>query len=217
MRNWGWDIWHFRENLPADPAYFPPQLYVREGRRMVNADFPAAEGNAYPVYNENDVSAMDGTAPRDVRSIGAVSYGLDSHPMTRYANAAGTNVWVEGWVNLFAGALNNSKGPIFGADMIGPLPLAAILPARAECSNYCTTFHVAASHAAFSAFRMEASSMAAGEAAGLLAAMAIEQNVDLQAVAGSWTDATIVGSPRQRLLNTAKTGAATPPVAPLLN
>ncbi len=173
-------------------------------------------GGGDPQYTEEDVSYADGVAPRGGKSIAIASYALDSHQMQRLPVYSGGSYtyWNEGGVNIFAGTTGGALGTVYGTNKRGVLTLDVAVPAASECSNYATTFHGALSHVAFGGFRMEPTSMAVGEAVGLLAAMAVEGNMPLQSV--TYGDDTTAGSFRYRLMS-ATTGAPTKPVAPLVN
>lgn len=214
-RAWGFDMWHYQDALASEPFQFNPAMYVREGRRMKNADYTGGAA----VYWEGDVCGTDGATPRDPKTVGVISYPLDSHQMHRLPlfNSPNYTYWNEGGVGVFAGATNGGLGTVFGANKRGPIGIDAMTPASSECTNYVTTFHGAISHSAFGGFRMEPTSMALGEAAGLLAAMAVEQAASVRSI--TYGDTSTPGSFRYRLMNTATNPAATPtnPVAPLTN
>jgi hypothetical protein len=210
-RLWGFDMWHYQDALSTEPFQFNPQMYIREGRRMKNADY---EGDT-PVYWEGDVCGTDGATPRDPKTVGIISYPLDSHQMHRLPlyNAGNYTYWNEGGIGVFAGQTDGALGTVFGTNKRGPIGIDAMVPAASECTNYITSFHGAISHSAFGGFRMEATSMALGEAAGLLAAMAVEGGTSVQSV--TYGDDSTPGTFRYRLLN--DTPAPIAPVAPLVN
>lgn len=211
--SWGFDMWHYQDALSTEPFQFNPQMYVREGRRMINADYTGSED----VYWEGDACAADGVSPRDPKPVGIIAYPLDSHQMHRLPlyNAGNYTYWNEGTVGVFAGQSNGALGTLFGTNKRGVIGIDAMTPAAAQCSNYITTFHGAISHSAFGGFRMEPTSMALGEAAGLLAAMAVEGATGVRSV--NYGDTSTSGTFRYRLLNTATNpaGTLTNPVAPL--
>ena len=231
-KTFGLDILHYANDYhPNDIPNWPPQLYVRESRRMLGKF----------VWSLSDLMQADGTAPRSSFIIGAAAYNVDIHHTQRIAwnygtDAGGKPLWrvfniggqIIGRVATTAAVPATStspalmaNSPVGGADMIIPLPLDVLLPDPAQCSNYVTCWGISASHLAFGSFRMELTGAAAGEAAGLLAAMACEPVVqpDLQAVlttsGGSFSYATL----RSRLLTNSPVVAlgGRPPVAPLVN
>ena len=215
-RLWGLSLWNFTDNLSTDPANFNTQLYVREGRRMINTAYTGGGS----VFSEVDVCyPNDGTAPRDPKTVAVMSYALDSHQMQRLPvyNGGNYTFWNEGGIVVFAGQSDGALGNVFGLNKRGVLSMSTIMPNQTECTNYLTTFHGSMSHPAFGAFRMEPTSMATGEAAGLLAAMAVEGNIGVQNV--TYGDTSTPGSYRYRLMNTGVnlTGSPVPPVVPLVN
>jgi hypothetical protein len=149
VQTWGPAKDEFVEN-----GNWPPQLYVREARRMVGAY----------VITERDCRGK-----ADVKdSVGMESYwGMDSHAVWRYVDDEGHarnegNVW-EG---------------------IRPFPISyrAIAPKPQECTNLLVPVCLSASHIAYGALRMEPAFMVLSQSSAAAAALAIEENCDLQAV-----------------------------------
>lgn len=131
---------------------FPPQLYVREGRRMLSDSF-VTQG------------VCMGTEPcKDPVALG--SFGLDSHAVQYFINEAG-HVHREG---------------VFWLVPPRPYGISwqAIRPKRDECLNLLVPVCVAASHAAYGSLRMEPVYMAIGQAAGTAAVLAIRANSAVQ-------------------------------------
>jgi len=133
---------------------FPPQLYVREGRRML-ADAVVTQG-----------VCMGKEPCEDPVALG--SFGLDSHAVQYFVNEAG-HVHREG---------------VFWLVPPKPYGISwrAIRPKRAECTNLLVPSCVSASHAAYGSLRMEPVYMALGQAAGTAAVLAIEANAAVQDV-----------------------------------
>jgi len=131
----------------ASSGHFPPQLYVREARRMVGA----------VVMTETSVAAELGDA-----SIAMGSYSFDCHPTQVVAIDEGQG-----------GATTTIEGCI-GAGPKRPyqVPFGAITPRRAECTNLLVPVALSASHVAFSSVRIELTWMAVGHSAGVAASMA---------------------------------------------
>jgi hypothetical protein len=138
-----------------DTGYWPHQLYVREGRRMVSA---------YVMTQANCESKR--TVPD---SVGLASYPMDSHFCQRV-------VVVEKGVTT----VRNEGG--FGHPCPKPYPVAyrAIVPKKEECVNLLVPVCLSASHAAYGSIRMEPVFMILGQSAGTAAALAIEEGIALQ-------------------------------------
>jgi hypothetical protein len=143
--------------LPADEftatGGWPPQLYVREGRRMLS-DY---------VMTEHDCRG-DRTAPD---SIGLASYTIDSHSTQRVVvNGA---VRDEGWLQVAP------PGPY-------PVSYRSIVPRATECANLLVPVCLAASHSGYGSIRMEPVFMILGQAAGAAAVLAIEADTAVQRI-----------------------------------
>ena len=139
----------------TDSSNFPATLYVREGRRMVS-DYVLTQSNV-----------IGAAVARDGISVAA--YGTDSHSTVRFVQ--GTNVAIEG-------GFNNGTNPTV------PWPVAyrAIVPRTNDCGNLLVPWAISATHVAYSSFRLEPSFMAAGQAAGVAAVLAIASNCPVQSV-----------------------------------
>lgn len=134
----------------------PPQLYVREARRLVG-DFVQTDRHCRRLDTVND-------------GIVVGVYPLDSHHVQRYVNESG-NVAIEG------GFFDN-QGRFW-------ISYGAMLPKATECTNLLVTFAISASHAAFSAIRMEPQAMMLGMAAGYAASQAIDNLSTVQSVSAA--------------------------------
>jgi hypothetical protein len=150
----------------ADPPHFPPQLYVREARRLVG-DAVLTQADAQPGR----------TAPA---SVGVASWFVDSHDVQRYASGpppAGVVV-TEGCLNREA---NETAPPV--CDTSGKwwpkpffayeVPYSVMLPPRADTANVLVPVAVSASHVAFQTLRLEPTWAVLGQAAGAAAALAL--------------------------------------------
>ncbi len=146
VNRWGYAADEFEDNL-----YWPYQLYIREGRRIVG-DF---------VLTEFDVRKKN--KKRD--SIGMGSYSIDSHNIQRYVNQDGYVV-NEGEIQLWVSPYE--------------IPYRVLLPKESEAENLLVTVCVSASHVAYSSLRMEPQYMIMGEAAGIAASIAIEDTTTVQ-------------------------------------
>ena len=133
---------------------WPPQLYVREGRRMV----------ADVVMTERHCRGLD-VVPDPV---GMGAYGMDSHNVQRYVDADG-HVRNEGDVQ------------VHGFTPYG-ISYRSIVPARGECPNLLVPVAISASHIAFGSARMEPVFMVLGHSAGAAADLALERGTAVQDV-----------------------------------
>ncbi len=142
--------------------HIPPQLYVREGLRLVNEN----------VFTQNDV--VSGLCRND--SIGLGSWGHDIHAVTRTAN--GSYVNNEGAMYASIAHVNGSQsGPTF------EMPYSILLPKRNQVTNLLVPVCHAATHVAYGATRVEPQFMLLGGAAGYAAVYSIlNGNIDVQAV-----------------------------------
>lgn len=138
---------------------FSPQLYVREGRRLVG-DFVATEADVL-------------TAKTPTDGVATAYYPLDSHHVRRIV--VGGQVKNEGYL----------LQAIPGTFALNQVPLRVMKPKAAECTNLLATYAISATHTAFGALRMEPIGMQFGEAAGLMAYLAAQRNVDVSAVSSA--------------------------------
>lgn len=100
-------------------------------------------------------------------SIGMGSYSIDSHNIQRYVNQDGYIV-NEGEIQLLVNPYE--------------IPYRVLLPKESEAENLLVTVCVSASHVAYSSLRMEPQYMIMGEAAGIAASIAIEDNTNVQSI-----------------------------------
>lgn len=133
--------------------YWPPQLYVRESRRMVG-EYVMTQHDA-----ETDVTKPD--------PIGMGSYNIDSRNVQRYAKADG-DAQNEG----------NTEVPAIPYQ----IPYRALLPRRDQCTNLLVPVCVSASHIGYGTLRMEPVYMIMGQAAGVAAALAMDHKQVVQDV-----------------------------------
>ncbi len=152
VKAWGLDPQEF-----ANTGYWPHQLYVREGRRMVS-DYVVTQADC-----ESRRVAED--------SVGLASYPMDSHFCQRV-------VVEENGVQT----VRNEGG--FGHSCPKPYPVAyrAIVPNKNECENLLVPGCLSSSHVAYGSIRMEPVFMILGQSAGSAAAMAITKNIAVQDV-----------------------------------
>lgn len=150
VNQWGLDPNEFKNT-----GYWPHQLYVREGRRMVSG-YVMTQANC-----ESETTVKDG--------IGLASYGMDSHFCQRVV------MEIDGQK-----VVRNEGG--FGKGFPKPYPVSyrSIVPKKQECENLLVPVCLSASHVAYGSIRMEPVFMILGQSAGTAAAMAIDEGVALQ-------------------------------------
>ena len=137
----------------TDTGGWPHQLYVREARRMVS-DYVMTEHHC-----RGEVQAPE--------SIGLAAYTMDSHNCRRIARA---------------GRAENEGDVQVGPFPPYPISFRAIVPKAAQCENLLVPVCLSASHIAYGSIRMEPVFMTLGQSAAAAAALALEQNVAVQAV-----------------------------------
>jgi len=143
--------WGLAKDEFVDNRNWPHQIYVREARRMVGVS----------VMTENEIQ---GKTPVE-KSIGMGSYTMDSHNTQRY-------ITPDGFVQ--------NEGDI-GVHPHEPykIALGAILPKKEECTNLIVPVAVSSSHIAFGSIRMEPVFMILGQSAGIVAGLALEENIGI--------------------------------------
>jgi FAD dependent oxidoreductase len=149
MKTWGLCRDEF-----GDTDHWPPQLYVREARRMVGG-FVMSQKDIQTDLTKADV-------------IGMGSYNSDSHNVQRRPAADGLTVENEGDMQVRVTPYQ--------------IPYRLIVPKRDEATNLLVPVCFSATHVAYSTLRMEPQYMIVGHAAGVAAKMAIDANVAVQDV-----------------------------------
>jgi hypothetical protein len=145
--------WGLARDEFTKSGHWPPQLYVREARRMVS-DYVVTDRDARHLRKADDVVAL-------------ATYAMDSHYVSRYVDAQGI-LWLEGGYGMSLKAK--------------PMPVSfrSIVPRRGEASNLLVPVCLSASHAAYGSIRMEPVFMMLGQAAATAACQAIDAGVALQ-------------------------------------
>ena len=145
--------WGYCRDEFVDTQGWPHQLYVRESRRLVGEY----------VMTEHD--AWGTTVAPD--AIGMAAYKMDSHNTQR--------VVVDGMVK--------NEGNVEIGDF-PPYPISywSITPKRNEVTNLLVPVALSASHIAYGSIRMEPVFMVLAQAAAVAAAMAIDEDVPVQAI-----------------------------------
>jgi len=145
--------WGLPKDEFVDSGNWSPQLYIREGRRMVS-DLVMIQQHC-----DNQQVAPD--------SVGMGSYTMDSHYVGRYVDERG-KVQHEGYLD------GRIKPYIIG--------YGAIVPKENQCENLVVPVCVSASHVAFGSIRMEPVFMILGQSAATAACLAIEGKTSVQRV-----------------------------------
>ena len=130
---------------------FPPQLYVRESRRM----------QGMYVITENDIIGN----PAKSDPIMVSSFPIDSHDCQRIAYPGG-GVRNEGTIFPVKEPTGVRRGYPYH------VPYRSILPQPAECDNLLVPVALSCTHVAISSLRIEATWMLIGQSAGIAAALA---------------------------------------------
>ncbi len=143
----------------VDNGNWPPQLYVREARRMAGA-FVMTQADLQERRTKPD-------------SVGMGTHSIDSHNVQRVAT---------GGTVLNEGDMQIGVAPY-------EIPYRALTPLRGQCTNLLVPVCVSASHVAFSSIRMEPVWMILGHAAGIAASRAAAADVPVQDVEVSWLQA----------------------------
>jgi hypothetical protein len=147
------NTWGLARSEFSDTGYWPPQLYVREARRMIG-DY---------VMTQKDLQ----TDRRKPDAIGMGSYQIDSHNTYRYVTADRLVV--------------NEGDMQVGVEPY-QIPYRVLLPKRTEATNLLVSVCVSASHVAYSSLRMEPQYMIMGQAAGVAASISIKKHETVQEV-----------------------------------
>lgn len=143
--------WGYPKDEYTTSGNFTPQLYVREGRRMIG-EYVMTEHNC--------------TGEKKVEDpVGMAAYTMDSHNCQRLV------------VN---GMVKNEGNVEIGGFPPYPISYRAIVPKRTECVNLLVPVAVSASHIAFGSIRMEPVFMVLGQSAATAAAQAINENRAVQ-------------------------------------
>jgi hypothetical protein len=142
--------WGWSKDEYTENGHFPRQIYVREGRRM----------KGKYIFTANDaIPLKDGRPLIHQDSITASHYALDSHAVRKRE---------PGRVHL-DGFLSYPCSPY-------TVPYGVIVP-DAPLSNLLAPVPASASHIGFSTLRMEPCWMALGQAAGVAAAISLDDKV----------------------------------------
>lgn len=141
----------------ADYDHWSPQLYVREGRRMIGEY----------IVSQKDIMEQ----PRKEDAIVVSSFPIDSHDCQR----VGTGEFVV------------DEGTIMPVRMAGRkhgypyhIPYRAITPKTADCTNLLVPVALSCTHVGMSSIRVEPTWMILGQSAGIAAALSAKQGLEVQ-------------------------------------
>jgi hypothetical protein len=141
----------------ADYGHWSPQLYVREGRRMIGEY----------IVSQKDIMEQ----PKKEDAIVVSSFPIDSHDCQRVGTAE--HVVDEG--TIMPVRMNGRKhGYPYH------IPYRAITPKAAECTNLLVPVALSCTHVGMSSIRVEPTWMILGQSAGIAAALSTKQNLDVQ-------------------------------------
>ncbi|MFK7692152.1 FAD-dependent oxidoreductase [Paenibacillus sp. HJGM_3] len=153
-RQWGYAADEFE-----DTDHFPPQMYVREARR-IHGEY---------VFTENDARLAPGLgrAPIHYDSIAAGDYGIDSHA-ARKRDRTGGHLSLEGFMAI--GWITE----------IYQVPYGVMVPQRID--NLLVPVAVSATHMGLGTIRMEPCWMQMGYAAGVAADVSLSSEVTVRRI-----------------------------------
>lgn len=144
--------WGLAEDEFVDTGHFPHQLYIREGRRMIS-DYVMTDRNCLKQDTVED-------------PIGLASYQMDSHNCRR--------IVIDGRVV--------NEGDVQVAISPYEISYQSIRPRNSECNNLLVPVCLSSSHIAYGSIRMEPVFMILGQSAGVAAALAHQQEKDVQKI-----------------------------------
>ncbi len=150
---------HLAKDEFSDNDHFPFQLYVREARRLVGVE----------TLTEHDITGdgQNNTPRYQEGSIAVGEFPIDSFPCRK--RQPGDTIVLEGYL----GMLDHITRPY-------EIPYQIMLPTRVD--GLIVPVAASTTHVAFSSIRMEPTWMSLGQAAGVAADIAIDQNVSPRAI-----------------------------------
>lgn len=146
----------------VDNAHWPWQLYVRQGRRI--------EGRAIVTQHHFIPDPKTGRTPVVENAIAMGEHSFDVHPChdRRFV--------VDGFMEGVLWYPKKAEGPA----QPGQIPYGAMVPKNID--NLLVPVAMSSTHVAMSVLRMEPVWMTTGQIAGLAAAQAREQNLDVASI-----------------------------------
>ena len=145
--------WGYAKDEFVDNDNFPPQLYIREARRMIG-EYVMTQKNC-----QGEETVGDG--------IGMAAYGMDSHNCQR--------IVVNGMVKNEGDVQYHGFAPY-------PISYRSIIPKKEQCTNLFVPVCMSATHIAYGSIRMEPVFMVLGQSAAVAASLAIDSKQDVQDV-----------------------------------
>ena len=146
MLRWGYPKDEYRRS-----DHFTPELYVREGRRMIG-DYVMTEHNCRGTVTVSDAIALG-------------YYNMDSHNCER--------IVVNGMVKNEGNVEAHIPHPY-------PISYRSIIPKGKDCKNLLVPVCLSATHIAYGSIRMEPVFMELGQASGTAAALAAKERTTVQ-------------------------------------
>ena len=146
------NTWGLAKDEFPDTGHFPPQMYVREARRLI-ADCVMTEHHC-----RGKVTAAD--------PVGLGAYNRDSHNCQRI---------VQGGVVRNEGDVQVKVSP-YG------ISYRSLVPKQSQCENLFVPVCLAASHIAYGSIRMEPVFMILGQSSATAAALAIDGKLPVQKI-----------------------------------
>ncbi len=145
--------WGLSKGEFEDTDHWPHQLYIREARRMLG-EYVVTQRDIMVERIKDD-------------SVGLGSYNTDSHHVQRV-------VGPDGFV------LNEGDFQV----RIQPyaIPYRSLVPKAGECRNLLVPVCMSSSHVAYGTIRMEPVYMILGQASGVAAALAVDDNQAVQSI-----------------------------------
>jgi hypothetical protein len=148
MQSWG-----LAKDEFTDTGGWPPQLYVREARRMVS-DYVMTENNC-----RNSIKLPD--------AIGLAAYTMDSHNCQRLVKH---------------GHVENEGDTQIGGFPPYQIAYRALVPKTGECENLLVPVCLSSTHIAYGSIRMEPVFMVLGQSSAAAACQAIADKVAIQKI-----------------------------------
>jgi hypothetical protein len=147
---WGYPRDEFQDN-----GHWPPQLYIREARRMIG-EYVMTQANCQGQAQVED-------------AVGMAAYMMDSHNCQRIVIEKDGVLMVKNEGDVEIGGF-----PPYG------ISYRSLVPKRSECTNLLVPVCLSASHIAFGSIRMEPVFMVLAQSAAMAAVQAIEQGKFIQ-------------------------------------